>query len=136
MPCVVVTLAVLSSGANHSLVINETDLLLCGSAFCPAQIVKGAEEAAQEYLEEEEEEAWQLEANLTSLLEPNSSSSSSNITSLEAVELVNFSTPMERIYLLAGIYLGCSICAALIIALFVDPIGRYIGQGRKLHEIV
>jgi hypothetical protein len=96
---------VLSAGTNESLSLNETDLLLCGSAYCPAQIVSGTEE------EEEPETA------------ANSSSSASLSSSLE---LESFSTDRERIYVLAGIYLGCSICAALIIALFVDPISRCV----------
>jgi hypothetical protein len=89
--------AVLSAGTNESLSLNETDLLLCGSAYCPAQIVSGTGE------------------------EPETAANSSSSSSLE---LESFSTDRERIYVLAGIYLGCSICAALIIALFVDPISR------------
>ena len=94
----------LSAGTNESLSLNETDLLLCGSAYCPAQIVSGTGE------EEEPETA--------------ANSSSTSLSS--SLELESFSTDRERIYVLAGIYLGCSICAALIIALFVDPISRCV----------
>ena len=94
----------LSAGTNESLSLNETDLLLCGSAYCPAQLVSGTGEA-----EEELETATNF-------------SSSTSLSS--SLELESFSTDRERIYVLAGIYLGCSICAALIIALFVDPISR------------
>jgi hypothetical protein len=94
---------VLSHGTNLSQTLNETDLLLCGSAFCPAQIVEAVE------VEDEEEEDMVEVANSTT-------------NSL--AELENFKTDEERIYVLAGIYLGCSICAALIIAFFVDPISR------------
>lgn len=34
--------------------------------------------------------------------------------------------PVERIYLISGIYLGCMILACLIIAFAVDPLSRYI----------
>jgi hypothetical protein len=81
---------------------------MCGSAFCPAQIVP-------EVVEEEEdmEDKEEMVANWTT-------------NSLE--ELENFKTDEERIYVLAGIYLGCSICAALIIAFFVDPISRLVAH--------
>jgi hypothetical protein len=94
--------AVLSAGTNESLSLNETDLLLCGSAYCPAQIVSGTEE------------------------EPETAVNSSSGSLSSSLELESFSTDRERIYVLAGIYLGCSICAALIIALFVDPISRCV----------
>ena len=90
----------LSAGTNESLSLNETDLLLCGSAYCPAQLVSGTEE------------------------EPETAANSSSASLSSSLELESFSTDRERIYVLAGIYLGCSICAALIIALFVDPISR------------
>ena len=37
----------------------------------------------------------------------------------------NFETDITRIYLMAGIYLACSITAAILIACFVDPLKRY-----------
>jgi hypothetical protein len=43
-----------------------------------------------------------------------------------ALEKNNFKVEHGQIYVLAGIYLGCSICAALLIAAFVDPISRSI----------
>ncbi len=92
----------LSAGTNESLSLNETDLLLCGSAYCPAQIVSGTEE------------------------EPETATNFSSGSLSSSLELESFSTDRERIYVLAGIYLGCSICAALIIALFVDPISRCV----------
>jgi hypothetical protein len=81
-----------------SLSLNESDLLVCGSAYCPAQIV------STEEVEEEDD------------------LDSGNMTSMEPD---HFNTSMNRIYVLAAIYLGCSIFAALIIAIFVDPISRY-----------
>lgn len=37
----------------------------------------------------------------------------------------NFNTDMTKIYTMAGIYLACSFSAAIIIALFVDPLTRF-----------
>ena len=37
----------------------------------------------------------------------------------------NFETDITRIYVMAGIYLACSITAAILIACFVDPLKRY-----------
>ena len=36
----------------------------------------------------------------------------------------NFQTDITKIYIIAGIYLACSIMAAFIIAFFVDPLTR------------
>ena len=38
----------------------------------------------------------------------------------------NFETDITNIYIIAGIYLACSISAALIVAFFVDPLTRQI----------
>ncbi len=69
---------------------------MCGSAYCPAQLVSQLPED---------------DLNLTS--------------SSSLVENDNFRIEPRQIYMLAGIYLGCSICAAVIIAVFVDPISRF-----------
>jgi len=37
----------------------------------------------------------------------------------------NFNTDMTKIYTIAGIFLGCSFTAAVIIAIFVDPLTRF-----------
>jgi hypothetical protein len=37
----------------------------------------------------------------------------------------NFKTDINKIYIMAGIYLACSISAAVLIALFVDPLSRF-----------
>ena len=36
----------------------------------------------------------------------------------------NFSTSKSSLYTLAGIYLACSLLSAIVVALFVDPLGR------------
>ena len=51
--------------------------------------------------------------------------------SLPEEESKNFQTDITQIYIIAGVYLGCSIAAALIIALFVDPLTRFGEDERK-----
>jgi len=43
----------------------------------------------------------------------------------------NFETSKSSIYLLAGIYLACSLCAALVLAIFLDPLTRFGEEERK-----
>ena len=73
----------------------------CGSAYCPAQLVSSS--------------------NITETPEPTSSVTASP----EDIENENFKTDISKIYIIAGIYLACSIMAALIIVFFVDPLTRY-----------
>ena len=37
----------------------------------------------------------------------------------------NFETDITKIYIIAAIYLACSIAAALLVAFFVDPLSRF-----------
>ena len=37
----------------------------------------------------------------------------------------NFETDITKIYIIAGIFLGCSLTAAAIVAIFVDPLTRF-----------
>jgi len=43
----------------------------------------------------------------------------------------NFKTSQSSIYTLAGIYLTCSLCAALILAIFLDPLTRFGEEDRQ-----
>ena len=52
-----------------------------------------------------------------------SSSEVANMTDMD-MEIDNFETDITKIYIIAGIFLACSIMAALIIAFFVDPLTR------------
>merc|ERR1712106_790422 len=79
----------------------------CGSAYCPAQLVSSS--------------------NITEILEV----SSSVTASPEDIENENFKTDITKIYIIAGIYLACSFSAAVIIALFVDPLTRFGEDERK-----
>ena len=55
----------------------------------------------------------------------------------EGVEVFNgnFDVAINKIYIIMGIFLGCSIAAALLIALFVDPLTRFgIADEKKKKE--
>ena len=91
-----IPILVLSSGAEVVAELSDADMLKCGSAYCPAQII-----------------------------------SSTNITDTPTnddtdIENDNFKTDITKIYIIAGIYLFCSISSALIIAFFVDPLTRCV----------
>ena len=43
----------------------------------------------------------------------------------EELPNANFDTDITKIYIIAGIYLACSIAAALLVAFFVDPLSRF-----------
>ena len=103
---------VLSSGKTSEYTeVSDADMAKCGSAYCPAQLVSSA--------------------NITEILEV-----SSNITAIsEDVENENFKTDITKIYIIAGIYLACSISAALIIAFFVDPLTRYCNHIKLLLKM-
>ncbi|XP_023320214.1 UNC93-like protein isoform X2 [Eurytemora carolleeae] len=59
-----------------------------------------------------------------------------NITELEPEPgNTNFDTSLSSIYTLAGIYLACSVTAALIIAIFVDPLTRHMRKPKQLLMI-
>jgi len=45
----------------------------------------------------------------------------------------NFATDITKIYIIAGIFLGCSLSAAAIIAIFVDPLTRF-GEDERNSE--
>lgn len=45
----------------------------------------------------------------------------------------NFQTDITKIYIIAGIYLACSLAAAIIIAIFVDPLTRF-GEDERTEE--
>lgn len=61
---------------------------------------------------------------------PDTLTSDSEETTNET-KIDNFQTSSSSIYTLAGIYLACSICAALVIALFVDPLTRFGEDERR-----
>ena len=47
----------------------------------------------------------------------------------------NFDVDINKIYIIMGIFLGCSIAAGVLIALFVDPLTRFgITEEKKNKE--
>merc|ERR1712004_630331 len=101
--------AVLSSGTDTYVELTDEQMGRCGSSFCSQAPVPdtvtdesliaptlGGLVNATEQLEEE-------------LDVPNG----------------NFATDISKIYIMAGIYLACSVTAAILIALFVDPLHRF-----------
>eukprot|EP00090_Calanus_glacialis_P024669 TRINITY_DN3833_c0_g1_i1.p1 TRINITY_DN3833_c0_g1~~TRINITY_DN3833_c0_g1_i1.p1 ORF type:complete len:502 (-),score=112.42 TRINITY_DN3833_c0_g1_i1:104-1609(-) len=96
----IISTSVLSSGKTEVYTeLSDAAMARCGSAYCPAQLA--------------------VSSNIT--LDP-----TSGLTESPAdVENDNFKTDITKIYIIAGIYLACSFSAALIIALFVDPLTRF-----------
>ena len=47
-----------------------------------------------------------------------------NETLVEAPKEDNFSASTAQLYVLAGVYLACSILSAVTVALFVDPLSK------------
>ena len=92
----IISTSVLSSGVSNTK--TDADLIICGSAYCPAAI---------------------------------SASPVTNLTEEETDTNDNFKTDINKIYTIAGIYLACSLAAALIIAIFVDPLSRFGEEERS-----
>merc|ERR1711892_516177 len=96
----IISTSVLSSGKTEVYTeLSDAAMARCGSAYCPAQLA--------------------VSSNIT--FEP---TSGVNETAGLA-ENDNFKTDITKIYIIAGIYLACSFSAAVIIALFVDPLTRF-----------
>ena len=64
--------------------------------------------------------------------------SNTTLTSEEAnlPEDDNFTTSKSNLYLLAGVYLVCSLVSAIVVALFVDPLSRYIFIHSFIHSFI
>ena len=92
----IISTSVLSSGVSNTK--TDADIIICGSAYCPAKI---------------------------------SASPVTNLTEEETDTNDNFQTDITKIYTIAGIYLACSLAAALIIAIFVDPLSRFGEEERS-----
>jgi len=106
----VISTAVLSSGTSTYEELTDEQMAKCGSHFCA-----GAK--APEVVTDESLIAPILNGLNTTLAAQ---------ADLEAeVPNENFKTDINKIYIMAGIYLACSISAAVLIALFVDPLSRF-----------
>merc|ERR1712106_1060037 len=94
----IISTSVLSQANKTYTSMEDEEMLLCGSAFCPAQL----------------------------------GGPSDNVTEVsEAVPNDNFQTDRTLINIISGIFLACSLSAALTIALFVDPLTRFGEDDRK-----
>jgi len=104
----IISTAVLSSGTSTYVELTDEQMGRCGSSFCSQAPVPDT--VTDESL---------IAPTLGGLL---------NATTEGEVEDVpngNFATDISKIYIMAGIYLACSITAAILIALFVDPLHKF-----------
>ena len=54
----------------------------------------------------------------------NATNETESVNGTDAEVENNFKTDLSQIYTLAGVYLGCSIASAIVIALLLDPLTR------------
>ena len=98
----IISTAVLSSGNKTHVQLSDQEMALCGRAFCSQRAV------AAESVEVSDDGI-----TLAPSIEE------------ESVPNANFDTDITKIYIIAAIYLACSIAAALLVAFFVDPLSRF-----------
>ena len=55
---------------------------------------------------------------------PATEETSKNLTEEEADKADNFSISKQKLYVLAGVYLACSVLSAIVVSLAVDPLSR------------
>jgi len=105
----IISTAVLSSGNKTYVELTDEEMMKCGSGYC-------AQESTPETVEDETSLATSA-LNLTNILE--------ELEKENASASDNFKTDISLIYMIAGIYLACSISAAVLLAVFVDPLSRF-----------
>ena len=93
--------AALGIGRNQTEIDPETTLSTCGVHFCPAD-------------------------GSTEKVDTEKVNNGSNTVVDE-----NFKTTDTQIYVLAGVYLACSLLAPILIAVFVEPLSRFVYNGAK-----
>merc|ERR1712007_211942 len=100
----IISTAVLSSGTSTYVELTDEQMGRCGSSFCSQAPVPDE-----------------------SLIAPTLGGLLNATTEGEAEDVPNgnFATDISKIYIMAGIYLACSITAAILIALFVDPLHKF-----------
>ena len=106
----VISTAVLSSGTSTYEELTDEQMAKCGSNFCAG--AKAPEVVTDESL------IAPILNGLNTTLE-----AQADLKAEGGNE--NFKTDITKIYIMAGIYLACSISAAVLIALFVDPLSRF-----------
>merc|ERR1712088_889973 len=102
----IISTAVLSSGTDIYVELTDEQMGRCGSNFCSQAPVPDT-------------------VTDESLIAP----TLGGLVNATEEELTcpngNFATDISKIYIMAGIYLACSVTAAILIALFVDPLHRF-----------
>ena len=99
----IISTAVLSSGNETYVQLTDEEMALCGSSFCSQRTV------ATESVEPKPDEDLFTKDNKEE----------------EALPNANFDTDITKIYIIAAIYLACSLAAALLVAVFVDPLSKF-----------
>ena len=98
--------AALGIGRNQTEIDPETTISTCGVHFCPAD---GS-------TEKDDTEKFNNGSN--------------------TIVDENFKTTDTQIYVLAGVYLACSLLAPILIAIFVEPLSRFVYNGAKIRIIL
>ena len=93
-------------GRNQTEIDPETTLSTCGVHFCPAD---GSTE---------KDDAEKVNNGSNTVVDE------------------NFKTTDTQIYVLAGVYLACSLLAPILIAIFVEPLSRFVYNGAKIRIIL
>ena len=97
--------AALGIGRNQTEIDPETTLSKCGVHFCPPDGSTKKDD------------------------------SKSVINGSSTVVDENFKTTDTQIYVLAGVYLACSLLAPILIAVFVEPLSRFVDLGLLLSYL-
>ena len=82
--------------------LSDEEMALCGRSFCSQRAVTA--------------EAMDISASIKDM---------DMLKEEEDLPNSNFETDITKIYIIAAIYLACSIAAALLVAFFVDPLSRF-----------
>ena len=82
--------------------LSDEETALCGRSFCAQRAVTA--------------EAMDISASIKDM---------DMLKEEEDLPNSNFETDITKIYIIAAIYLACSIAAALLVAFFVDPLSRF-----------
>jgi len=111
----IISTAVLSSGNETYVQLSDHDMALCGRSFCSQQAAESVKVPPSE----------DLFKNLPGQVADGGITLAPSIKEEELVPNANFDTDITKIYIIAAIYLACSIVAALLVAFFVDPLSRF-----------
>jgi hypothetical protein len=115
----IISTAVLSSGNDTYMELSDTQMAMCGSQFC-------SQAAAYAIVEDKTFLAPLAGELLNATMEADGEEAETGND--------NFKTATWKIYIIAGIYLACSVSAAILIALFVDPLSRFGATNEKKEK--